>query len=73
MSLSSGLVIAQVALSLVLVVAAGLFVRSFTGLTNVRLGFDREQILVINVNALRSRVDPADRVAWLGVLRRSTA
>jgi putative ABC transport system permease protein len=62
-SISSGLVIAQVALSLVLVVAAGLFVRSFTGLTQVRLGFDREQILVVNVNALRSRVDPAERTA----------
>jgi putative ABC transport system permease protein len=60
---SSGLVIAQVALSLVLVVAAGLFVRSFTGLTQVRLGFDREQILVVNVNALRSRVDPSERTA----------
>jgi putative ABC transport system permease protein len=62
-SVSSGLVIAQVALSLVLVVAAGLFVRSFAGLTQVRLGFDREQILVVNVNALRSRVDPAERTA----------
>jgi predicted permease len=62
-SISNGLVIAQVALSLVLVVAAGLFVRSFTGLTQVRLGFDREQILVVNVNALRSRVDPAERTA----------
>jgi putative ABC transport system permease protein len=62
-SISSGLVIAQVALSLVLVVAAGLFVRSFTALTQVRLGFDREQILVVNVNALRSRVNPAERTA----------
>ena len=62
-SASSALVIAQVALSLVLVVAAGLFVRSFTGLTNVRLGFDRDQILVVNVNALRSRVDPGERMA----------
>jgi putative ABC transport system permease protein len=62
-SISSGLVIAQVALSLVLVVAAGLFVRSFTGLANVRLGFDREQILVVNVNALRSRMDPGERAA----------
>src|SRR4029453_15869418 len=64
-SISSGLVIAQVALSLVLIVAAGLFVRSFTGLTNVRLGFDREQILVVNVNALRSRGDPAQGPAFV--------
>ena len=59
---SSGLVIAQVALSLVLIVAAGLFVKSFARLANVRLGFDRDQILVVNVNALRSRVEPAARV-----------
>ena len=61
-SVSSGLVIAQVALSLVLIVAAGLFVRSFTRLANVRLGFDRDQILVVNVNALRSQVEPAARM-----------
>ena len=35
-----GLVVAQVALSLVLVVAAGLFVRTFTSLADLPLGFD---------------------------------
>src|SRR5262249_19692399 len=49
------------ALSLILVVAAGLFVRTFARLANARLGFDRDQILVVNVNAIRSSVDPADR------------
>jgi len=62
-SISSGLVIAQVALSLVLIVAAGLFVRTFAGLANVRLGFDSDRILVVGVNALRSRVEPADRAS----------
>ena len=38
--LSSGLVVAQVALSLVLVVAAGLFVRTFGRLATMPLGFD---------------------------------
>jgi predicted permease len=61
-SVSSGLVVAQVALSLVLVVAAGLFVRTFARLANLRLGFDRDQVLVVNVNAMRSGVDPARRV-----------
>jgi len=61
-SFSSGLVIAQVALSLVLIVAAGLFVRTFAGLANVRLGFDRDQILVVNVNTQRSRVEPVARM-----------
>jgi len=62
-SISSGLVIAQVALSLVLVVAAGLFMRTFAGLASVRLGFDSDRILAVGVNALRSRVEPADRAS----------
>src|SRR5205823_4939280 len=61
-TLSNGLVVAQVALSLVLVVAAGLFVRTFSRLAAVRLGFDREQILVVNVNATRSGVQADRRV-----------
>jgi predicted permease len=59
--LATGLVVAQVALSLVLVVAAGLFVRTFTRLANLQLGFDEERLLVTNVGALRSRVPQAER------------
>ena len=58
--LSGSLVVAQVALSLVLVVAATLFVRTFTSLVNLDLGFDRDRVLVVNVNAERA---PIDRVA----------
>jgi putative ABC transport system permease protein len=61
-TLSSGLVIAQIALSLALVVAAGLFVRSFERLSHVPLGFDPDRVLVINVDTERTRTDPADRV-----------
>jgi predicted permease len=61
LSVSSGLVIAQVALSLVLVVAAGLFVRTFSRLATLRLGFERDQVLVVNVNVMRSRVAPDAR------------
>jgi predicted permease len=62
-NLSSSLVIAQVALSVVLVVAAGLFVRTFASLANVPLGFERERVLLVNVNARRASIDPADRLA----------
>ncbi len=41
--LANGLVVAQVMLSLVLVVAAGLFVRTFSSLANLHLGFDRDR------------------------------
>jgi predicted permease len=59
--LATGLVVTQVALSLVLVVAAGLFVRTFTRLAELKLGFDQDRLLVTNVGALRSRVPQADR------------
>ena len=59
---SSGLVILQVALSLALVVAAALFVRSFERLTQVPLGFDPDRVLVLNVDTQRARSNPADRI-----------
>ena len=39
---------------LVLVVAAGLFVRTFASLADVRLGFDPNPLLIVDVNAKRS-------------------
>ena len=56
------LVVAQVALSLVLVVGAGLFMRTFASLVRVRLGFDPNPILVVNANAKRSAVAPEARL-----------
>jgi predicted permease len=55
------LVVLQVALSVVLVVAAGLFVRTFSSLAHVNLGFEHDQILVANVNAQRLQLDPPQR------------
>jgi predicted permease len=55
------LVVVQVALSVVLVVAAGLFVRTFSSLAHVDLGFEHEPILVANVNAQRLQLDPPQR------------
>jgi predicted permease len=45
------LVVSQVALSLVLLVGAGLFVRSFLNLTNVDTGFNKENVLRLRVDA----------------------
>lgn len=58
-SVSAWLVTLQVALSLILVVAAGLFVRTFQHLATTPLGFDADRVLVVNVNAARARVDTA--------------
>jgi len=60
--LSGSLVVAQVALSLVLVVGAGLFIRTFGRLATMPLGFDRDRVLVVNVDASRAPLDPADRI-----------
>jgi predicted permease len=45
------LVVGQIAVSLLLLVAAGLFVRTLSKLNSVDLGFNREHVLVFNVNA----------------------
>ena len=63
-SLSSGLVVIQVALSLSLVVAAGLFVRTFDRLANVPLGFDSDHVLMVNVDMTRTQVKPASRLSF---------
>ena len=60
---ASVLVIAQVAVSLVLVVAAGLFVRTLQGLTAVPLGFDRDRVLIVNVDTARARLDAPARMS----------
>jgi putative ABC transport system permease protein len=61
--LANGLVVAQVMLSLVLMVAAGLFVRTFSSLANLHLGFDRDRVLVATVNAQRTEIPAAERLA----------
>jgi predicted permease len=63
-SLSSGLVVGQVALSLVLVVAAGLFVRTFERLSRLPRGFDSEGVLVVTVDVTRSPIDLSNRIAF---------
>jgi predicted permease len=69
--LAGGLVVAQVALSLVLVVAAGLFARTFASLANLHLGFEPERVLVVTVNAQRAQIAPTDRIATYERVRES--
>ncbi|MGH9143447.1 MAG: ADOP family duplicated permease [Vicinamibacterales bacterium] len=60
---AGGLVVAQIALSLVLVVAAGLFIRTFASLATRPLGFDRDRVLVASVNTHSAAIDPSQRLA----------
>ena len=51
LSLSQALAVAQIAISLLLLVAAGLFVRTLGNLHAVALGFNRENLLLVSLNA----------------------
>jgi predicted permease len=52
--LSKGLIVAQVALSLLLLVGAGLFIRTLYNLQRVNLGFNQENLLVFTLQPERS-------------------
>ncbi len=67
-TLSSTLLVVQVALSLTLVVGAGLFAATFVRLTDVPVGFDSDRVLLVTTNAARVPVAPADRLALYGRL-----
>jgi len=54
------IVASQVALSLVLLVAAGLFLRSFWKLATLDIGFDRNNVLVVGTNLKTAKV-PGDQ------------
>jgi predicted permease len=62
--LSGSLVVAQVALSMVLIVAAGLLVGTFERLATLPLGFDSDRILIVNVDVSRAPIDPANRIPF---------
>jgi putative ABC transport system permease protein len=63
--LSSGrwIVASQVALSLVIVIVAGLFVRSFRNLVTLDVGFNRTGVLLINTNLPLPHDSPTQRAA----------
>jgi len=50
-SLSQMLVVTQIGISLLMLVAAGLFVRTLSNLQSIQLGFNRENVLLFRMNA----------------------
>jgi predicted permease len=50
-SLSQALVASQIGMSLLMLVAAGLFVRTLSNLQSIQLGFNRENVLLFRMNA----------------------
>jgi predicted permease len=57
-----GLLVAQAALSVILLVGAGLFVRSLNNVKGVRLGFDVDPVLLVDFNMRGMKVDSAHMV-----------
>ena len=61
---SAWLIVGQAAMSLVLVVAAGLFVGSFTRLVRSPAGFDADRLLVVDVDTRRVALSGQSREAF---------
>lgn len=72
--LRAGLVVVQVALAMVLLVGAGLLLRTFQQMNTVDLGFEPGGVLAMQLGLPSSRyADQADRVAFYGELERRLA
>lgn len=61
-NLGKALIVGQVALSLVLLVAAGLFLGTLRNLLTLDAGFDRQNLIVVTANVQQASVDPSQRV-----------
>jgi putative ABC transport system permease protein len=57
------IVASQVALSLILLVAAGLLLRSFVKLATLDIGFDRNNVLLVDVDLKTAKVPPERQLA----------
>jgi len=72
-NLGSSLIVAQVALSVVLLVAAGLFVRTFASLATRDAGFERDRVLLVTLNSQRAFDEPSQRVQLFERAREAVA
>jgi len=66
--LSQVLVVGQVALSLLMLVTAGLFVRTLSNLESIDLGFNRENVLLFDLNAKQAGYEATQTAAFYGDL-----
>ena len=65
---SNGLVVVQLAFSVLLLTTAGLAYRSLSMLTSTELGFDREKLLLVTINTKAAARTPAANVALLDAM-----
>ncbi|HJQ69094.1 MAG TPA: ABC transporter permease [Blastocatellia bacterium] len=66
------LVIVEVALALVVLIGAGLMIRSFIGLQDARLGFDARNLLTLQLSIPRDKADPERVAAFFGEIKQKT-
>ena len=67
------LVTAQLALSLILVITAGLMLRTFAAATNHDLGFDREAVLVTQLDLRNTSIAPGARNSFYASVSEAVA
>jgi predicted permease len=72
-SLSHLLVVTQIAISLIMLVAASLFVRTVANLQSVQLGFNRENVLLFTLNARQAGHGDDDIATFYASLRQQLA
>jgi macrolide transport system ATP-binding/permease protein len=70
LSLAQVLVASQIAISMLMLVAAGLFVRTLSNLESIQLGFNRENVLLFQLNALKGGHKEPELSAFYAGLRR---
>jgi predicted permease len=70
LNLTQALVVAQVAISLLLLIAAGLFVRTLSNLQSIQLGFNRENVLLFELNAPQAGLPESQVADFYDGLRR---
>ena len=69
-SATQALVVAQIAISLLMLVAAGLFVRTLSNLQSIPLGFNRDNVLLFEMNAPQAGYPEPKVAAFYAELRR---
>jgi predicted permease len=67
------LVVSQIVITLLIVVGAGLFVRTLSNLESVQLGFNRESLLTFRMDARQAGHGDPEIIAFYGDLRKQFA
>jgi macrolide transport system ATP-binding/permease protein len=72
-SLNQALVVSQIVFSLLMLAAAGLFVRTLSNLQSIQMGFNRENLLLFELNARQAGHRDPEILAFYAELRKRFA